>query len=573
MLQLLKVANFALIEQAEIEFSGGFNVLTGETGAGKSIVVDALSVALGGRASVDMVRSGSEGFRVEVVFELPAQSPVAELLRSQDIDLEEDGQLLISRSVTRQGKNTVLMNGRHMPLSVLRQAGDMLLDMHGQHENQALLRPEFHIELLDASAAEVHAAADEYRQAYEAWRQTAKKLAAVDQDARQRAQRADMLRWQADEIAAAKLKADEDAELSRQISLLTHAEKLSVAVGAAWTTLDGGDGRVKGVLDSLQECRRQLEGAVRFDEALAVWVDQLTEALTPLSDVSAGLRDYLERIEYDPAKLARLQERMDLIYRLKQKYGASVDEVIAYGREAAKELGELDHHAETLQELRQQLSRQEAALGKLADSLHERRLRAAAGMETGIGEQLRDLGMPGGRFAVKVLKQEQFAPNGRDTVLLEFSANPGEELRPLVKVASGGELSRVALALKTVCARKDDVDVMVFDEIDAGVGGSTARKVAEKIAWLSRQRQILCITHLPQIACMADRHIHIEKETVGERTRTLVQVLAEPERLDELARMIGGEPITRAGLDNAADLIKTAETMKNEWRKTNGQKI
>ena len=572
MLQLLKVANFALIEQAEIEFSSGFNVLTGETGAGKSIVVDALSVALGGRASVDMVRSGSESFRVEVVFELPAQAPVAELLRSQDIDLEEDGQLLLSRSVTRQGKNTVLMNGRHVPLSILRQVGDMLLDMHGQHENQALLRPDFHVALLDGSSAEVRKVAADYRQAYEEWRQTEKKLASVDRDARQRAQRSDMLRWQSEEIAAAKLKEAEEEELLRQISLLTHAEKLSAAVGAAWTTLDG-DGRVKGVVDSLQECRRQLEQAVRFDTALAPWVAQLDETLAPLSEMATCLRDYLEQIEYDPAKLARLQDRMDLIYRLKQKYGASVAEVIAYGADAARELDELDHHAEKLQELRQQLSLQDAALQQLADSLHEKRMQAAAGMETGIGEQLRDLGMPGGRFAVKVLMQEQFSSTGRDQVQLEFSANPGEELRPLVKVASGGELSRVALALKTVCAANDGADVMVFDEIDAGVGGGTARKVAEKIAWLSRKRQILCITHLPQIACMTDRHIRIEKETVGERTHTLVQVLSEPERLDELARMIGGEPITKAGLDNAADLVKTAEKMKNEWRKTNGEKI
>ena len=566
MLQLLRVSNFALIEQAEIEFSAGFNVLTGETGAGKSIVIDALSVALGGRAAADMVRSGTESLRVEAVFELPPLSPVLELLRDQEIEMEEDGRLLISRSITRQGRNSVLLNGRHTPLSVLRQAGDVLLDMHGQHENQALLRPEFHIGLLDASSAAAGAAAAAYRQAYEEWRRIEKRLAEVDQDARQRAQRADMLRWQADEIAAAKLKAAEEEELPRQILLLTHAEKLSAAAGAAWTALDGGEGRSKGIVDSLQECRRQLEQAVRFDAALAPWSGQLAEVLPLLTDVSAGLRDYLEQIEYDPAKLARLQERMDLLYRLKQKYGATVAEVIDYGKQAAQELDGLEHHAETLQALRRQLASQESVLAELADSLHAARLQAATGMEAGIREQLRDLGMPGGRFAVTVLPQAQFSPHGRDQVQLEFSANPGEELRPLAKVASGGELSRVALALKTICAANDGADVMVFDEIDAGVGGSTARKVAEKIAAVARQKQVLCITHLPQIACMADRHIHIEKAIVGERTRTSVQVLTEQQRLDELARMTGGEPITPAGLEHAAELVRAATSLKAEWR-------
>ena len=573
MLQLLKVANFALIEQAEIEFSGGFNVLTGETGAGKSIVVDALSVALGGRASVDMIRAGSEQFRVEVVFELPPQAQAIALLQAQDLSAEEDGRLFISRSVTRQGKNTVLMNGSHVPLSVLRNIGDFLLDMHGQHENQALLRPESHMELLDGSSAAVREAAALYRACFDTWHQTKERLAAVDRDARQRVQRSDMLRWQADEIEAAKLKESEEEELPRQISLLTHAEKISASVGAAWTAIDGGDVHGKGVLDSLQESRRQLDNASRFDASLASISERLAEILAPLPDIAADLRDYLEQIEFDPEKLARLQNRMDLVYRLKQKYGASVSEVIAYGRNARSELNELDRHDEIMQELRQLLSHQEAELALLAESLHEKRVQAAVNMEREVEGQLADLGMPGGRFSVKVLLQEQFFATGRDSVQLEFSANPGEELRPLAKVASGGELSRVALALKTICARDKGADVMVFDEIDTGVGGSTARKVAEKIAQVAFMKQVLCITHLPQIACMADRHIHIEKRVDDGRTRTLVQVLHESERLTELARMTGGEPITQAGLNNAAELIKAAVAIKNIWRNNDEQTI
>ena len=558
MLQLLKVFNFALIEQAEIEFSGGFNVLTGETGAGKSIVVDALSVVLGGRASADMVRSGSEQFRVEAVFELQQHPQVLALLAAQAIPTEEDGRMFISRSVSRQGKNTVLLNGTHVPLSLLRAIGDLLLDMHGQHENQALLRPESYIDLLDGFDAEIHVLSSEYRNSYEIWRQTDKKIVSVDKDERQRVQRADMLRWQSDEIEAARLKEAEEEELPHQISLLTNAEKISASVGVAWAVLSDGDAYGKGAVGLLQECRRQLESAARFDATLAAYSQQLVEVIVQLDDVAPGLRDYLDQVEFDPAKLARLQERMDLIYRLKQKYGTSVAEVIEYGRNARNELSEIERHDEILQGLRQLMLQQEQEMTARAVVLHEKREQAAGGMGRSIEGQMKDLGMPGGLFSVQVSSVEQFSPTGRDEVRFEFSANPGEELRPLSKVASGGELSRVALAIKTVCAKNDGAHVMVFDEIDAGVGGHTARKVAEKIAQVARQKQVVCITHLPQIASMADQHIHIEKKPVGERTQTFVRVLPEEERLMELARMIGGDPITKAGLENAAEMVRVA---------------
>jgi DNA repair protein RecN (Recombination protein N) len=270
----------------------------------------------------------------------------------------------------------------------------------------------------------------------------------------------------------------------------------------------------------------------------------------------------MEQVEFDPAKLARLQERMDLIYRLKQKYGASVTEVIAYGRRAQKELEELERHGEILQELRQQLVLQEKDLEFQANGLNNKRVQAADFMSRAIETHLKDLGMPGGRFFIRVLSGEHYSESGRDSVRFEFSANPGEELRLLSKVASGGELSRVALAIKTVCARNDGAQVMVFDEIDAGVGGHTARKVAEKIGQVASKKQVLCITHLPQIASMADFHIHIEKRVVGGRTQTFVESLPAEERLVELARMIGGDPITKAGLENAAEMIRTATELK-----------
>jgi len=562
LLQILKVFNFALIEQTEIEFSEGFNVLTGETGAGKSIIIDALSVVLGGRSSIEMIRSGSEQFRVEAVFDLQQHSKVLALLTEQAIPLEEDGLMYISRSVSRQGKNTVLLNGTHAPLSLLRVIGDMLLDMHGQHENQALLRPESYTELLDGSDSKIFTLLGLYRGCYEAWRRTAEKIATVDKDERQRLQRLEMLKWQTEEIEAAKLKESEEDELQRQISLFTNAEKISASVGNAWSLLSDEGSEGKGAVDLLQECRRNLESAGRFDDSLLVYARQMAELVVQLEDLVPGLRDYLDQVEYDPLKLAQCQERMDLIYRLKQKYGISVSEVIAYGRNAQIEMAEHDRHDEILKELRRLLAQQTQELEQHANNLTNRRVLAAESMSRAVEAHLKDLGMPGGRFSVRVVSDEHFAAAGRDAVRFEFSANPGEELRLLSKVASGGELSRVALAIKTVCARNDGAQVMVFDEIDSGVGGHTARKVAEKIGQVALQKQVLCITHLPQIASMADCHIHIEKRAVDNRTQTFVKRLSAEERLVELARMIGGDPITKAGLENAAEMVQTATALK-----------
>ena len=562
MLQLLKVFNFALIEQAEIEFDNGFNVLTGETGAGKSMVVDALNVVLGGRSSVEMLRSGCEQFRIDAVFALQAHEPLRALLEEQAIPQEEDGLLFLSRSVSRQGKNTVLVNGTPAPLSLLRTIGSMLLDMHGQHENQALLRPESYLGLLDGSDSAIAPLLADYQLAFADWRKTRDKIAELNRDDRERAQRIDMLQWQVGEIEAARLKLPEETELPQQISLLAHAEKISATVGAAWAGLSDGDGRSKGAIAILQECRRQLEVAARFDATLGQYAEQIAQIVVLLDDMAPELRDYLDQVEYDPVKLSRLQERMDLIYRLKQKYGGSLVEVLAYAQAARDEMNELVCHDDVLREMQKKLQQQESELKIKALALGSQRAVSAAAMGRSVEAHLQELGMPGGKFVVQLTNGESFTANGCDSIQFAFSANPGEELRPLAKVASGGELSRVALAIKTVCSRNDGAQVMVFDEIDAGVGGHTARKVAENIARVAWKKQVLCITHLPQIASMADRHIHIEKKPVAERTQTFVRVLPETQRLQELARMIGGDPITAAGLDNAAEMVRTAAVFK-----------
>ena len=562
MLLYLRVSNFALIEQAEIEFSQGFNVLTGETGAGKSMVVDALSLVLGGRSSLEMIRNGSEQLRVEAIFE-PLYTPeLCRLLEDQAIPTEEDGRLLISRTISRQGKNAVLVNGTHTPLSTLRLLGSQLLDMHGQHENQSLLRPESYLSLLDGTSVAATELLQQYQGVFGQWQQTGLHIARLDQDERQRAQRLDLLQWQIREIEAANLKAGEEEELDNRIRLLANAEKISSLVGAAWASLSEGDEQRKSIVDTLKSCRRQLEQAARFDPALSEQAAQLTPLIVQLDELAPELRDYLDGIEPDPAALARSQERMDLIFRLKQKYGNSVAEVLQYAQSAGEELNELNQHDERLAQWKKKHLEQENELHRLAQKLHGVRQEAAKRLAGSVERHLQDLGMPGGKFSIRVEPQERFSAHGMDQVRFEFSANPGEEMRPLGKVASGGELSRVALAIKTVCAGNDGAQMMVFDEIDAGVGGQTARRVGEKIAGVATGKQVLCITHLPQIAAMADRHVHIEKKVLGERTQTFVRTLPAEERLQELARMIGGEPITAAGIKNAAEMVQASTNFK-----------
>lgn len=571
MLRYLKVSNFALIEQAEIEFVHGFNVLTGETGAGKSLLVDALNVVLGGRSSLEMIRSGSEQLRVEAIFEPRYLGQLCRFLEEQAIPLEEDGSLLICRTISRQGKNTSLVNGTHAPLSTLRLLGSLLLDMHGQHENQALLRQDSYLALLDGSQVAVRTVLTSYRQLFDQWRQTGDHIEKLEQDERQRAQRLDMLQWQIAEIEAAKLKDGEEEELDAKIRLLANAEKISGLIGAVWQSLAEGDEQQKSILDTLKSCRRQLEQAARFDTALRGHAEQLEQLIVQLDELTPELHDYLEGIEADPAALAYLQERMDLIYRLKQKYGNSVAEVKAYEQSARKELGELNQYDERLLELKQRMGKQEAELLAEAGKLHDLRTKAAKRLASQVESHLQDLGMPGARFLIRVEQQDRFSVTGTDQVRFEFTANPGEELRSLAKVASGGELSRVALAIKTVCAGNDEAQMMVFDEIDAGVGGQTARRVGEKIARVATDKQVLCITHLPQIAALADRHIHIEKQVAAQRSQTFVRVLSEEERLQELARMIGGEPVTVVGRKNAEEMVMAAADYKKGLNSDGGQ--
>lgn len=568
MLKSLTVWNFALLEHVQVEFQPGLNILTGETGAGKSILIDSLGAVLGARMSADMVRSGCDWLRVEAVFSLEDESlGLHELLTQQAID-DADKELIITRQLTRAGRSTALVNGCHVTLAVLRQIGAYLVDIHGQNENLALLKEENQFHLLDGYDSDVSEALAAYECVYREWREKKKAYAEKQQASREYAQRLDMLHWQDKEISEANLKPGEDEQLEADIRKLSHAEKIVGSVEESYQLLEGGGGNGLGVLPALSQVKKDLEEIGRFDDALQNAQKMVEEAYISLQEASYELRDYGESVEFSPERLDQLQSRMDVIYRLCKKYGATLDDVLAHQAKVEQELSEIENYDEDIAALEKEIAALEEKLGQKADALTKLRTAAAQDLSAAIEEQLFALGMPKARFHIRVEQAEDYGANGRDDVAMFFSANPGEAEKPLQKVASGGELSRIALAIKTVASSRDSsVPSMVFDEIDTGIGGRTAQMVAERIALVAQYKQVLCITHLPQIACMADAHLYISKRTVEGTTATQIRPLSERERISEIARMASGADMTTASLDNAREMVSHAKMKKDAFKR------
>lgn len=568
MLKSLTVWNFALLEHVQVEFQPGLNILTGETGAGKSILIDSLGAVLGARMSADMVRSGCDWLRVEAVFSLEDESlGLHELLTQQAID-DSDKELIITRQLTRAGRSTALVNGCHVTLAVLRQIGAYLVDIHGQNENLALLKEENQFHLLDGYDPDVAEALAAYECVYREWREKKKAYAEKQQASREYAQRLDMLHWQDKEISEANLKPGEDEQLEADIRKLSHAEKIVGSVEESYQLLEGGGGNGLGVLPTLSQVKKDLEEIGRFDDALQNAQKMVEEAYISLQEASYELRDYGESVEFSPERLDQLQSRMDVIYRLCKKYGATLEDVLAHQAKVEQELTEIENYDEDIAALEKEIAALEEKLGRKAAELTRLRTAAANDLSSAIEEQLFALGMPKARFHIRVEQAEDYGANGRDDVAMFFSANPGEEEKPLQKVASGGELSRIALAIKTVASSRDSsVPSMVFDEIDTGIGGRTAQMVAERIALVAQYKQVLCITHLPQIACMADAHLYISKRTVEGTTATQIRPLSERERISEIARMASGADMTTASLDNAREMVSHAKMKKDAFKR------
>jgi DNA repair protein RecN (Recombination protein N) len=569
MLKTLTVWNFALLEHVQADFGPGLNILTGETGAGKSILIDSLGAILGQRMTSDAIRTGCEWLRVEAVFALgKEQAGLGRFLASQAITVEDDDILIITRQVTRNGRNMILVNGSHVTLAVLKQLSGYLVDIHGQNENLALLKTDNQFRLLDGSSETVQKELAAYRAAYAQWGGLKKELALKQQSAMDIEQRIDMLHWQDKEITEAHLEIGEDDRLEADIRKLSHAEKISGYVDDAYQLLDGDSRNSLSVLAALSKVQKDLEALARFDEALGNSSKMVEEALTGVQEAAYEIRDYSEGLEFDPAYLDKLESRMDTIDKLRRKYGATVADVLEHQQKVQAELAAIENHDEDIACLEKKIAAAEADLVEVAAKLDEVRRQEAERLSDAVQEQLLALGMPKARFVIALTPAASFLPNGRNELQMMFSANPGEAVKPIQKIASGGELSRIALAVKTVEAERDaSVPSMVFDEIDTGIGGRTAQMVAERVALVAAYKQVLCITHLPQIACMADEHLYISKAVADGKTSTSVKRLSEPERVNEIARMASGADVTAASLDNAREMIDNARIKKGNLKR------
>ena len=562
MLQSLHVHNFALLEDAHADFTPGFNVFTGETGAGKSILIDAFGMVLGGRASVDYVRSGTEGLWVQAVFDITNQEDIKNILREQGLEAEDD--LFLKRQISAAGKSRALVNGVQVPLAVLKQIGTALVDIHGQHENQALLKPEAARLVTDAfGGATLQAALTAYQKDYALYVKANKTLAQLQQDNEEQDLLMDRYAWEINEITKANLVVGEEEGLEAEARLLQNSERIIRSVNAAYEQLDDEDA----VLARLARVRDELVYAARYDERLQSLAEVVDSAWINLDDCRSELADYLSRSDFNEERATEVQQRLDTIYRLHKKYGGSTEAVLAYLESTQAKLAQLQNIAAALEKAQHELTQVTKRLQVTAAALTKERERSAAALSQSITTHIHDLAMPNGRLQIAITSLERFTITGRDAVRFLFSGNLGEPLNDLEKVASGGELSRIALAMKTVLMHTTQVGTMVFDEIDTGVGGVTAQKMAEKIAAIATVGQVLCITHLPQIAAFADNHIYIEKKSAEGRTATVLTVLDYNQRLQELVRMTAGVSTSRAALESATELLVAADEVKKSLRK------
>ena len=558
MLKTLSIWNFALIEHIQIEFNRGLNILTGETGAGKSILLGALGMVIGHRSNLDVIRSNADFMRVEAVFSIMNEQAIKDFLLKNNILIEDDT-LIITRQILASGRNIIQINNCHTTLAILRQLGEMLVDIHGQHANQALLKPQKQLNLIDEyDNGAINRQKAVYAQIYYHWLELKEKLAKSKTNTQEMAQRLDMLNWQINEIQNAKLEVDEDTKLEEQIKVLANAEKISLLSQNAYNLLyEGGN-----ILSSLAQLRKDTESLAHYDENMAKVHQSIEDAYFQLQDSADEIRDFGEKIDYSPQKLDAMQSRMEEINKLRRKYGSSIEEILAYCEKAKDELSYIENYDANLAQLEQEVADLTQELKQEAATLHKLREQSAAKLTNDIITELKSLSMPDARMKINLWLSNDFSENGSDDVEFLFSANLGEDMKLLQKIVSGGELSRIALAIKTITAQKDDVELMVFDEVDSGVGGKTAQMMAEKIARISRYRQVICITHLPQIAAMADSHFYIHKETKDNKTFTNITEIDYGARLAEIARMASGTELTQASMENAEEMLANARHKK-----------
>lgn len=559
MLSLLHIENIALIQSADIRFEPGFNVLTGETGAGKSIVIDSIGAVLGERTSRELIRTGAKSALVTAVF---TQVPPLPWLEENGFPTGEE-ELLLQRELQGDGRNVCRIDGKLVTVAQLRELGRQLLNIHGQHDGQQLLDPASHLGYLDQFGG-CQPLLESYQEAYRKWHDIRREMDKLQMDEAERSRRVDTLNYQIQELERAQLKAGEDEELSARRTLLRSAGRLMEAVQSAEFALSGDED-----WDGACSLIAQAEGEVQGVSSISPELSELSEKLTALrcaaDDAADTLRDLSRSFDFSPGELDQVEERLDLLYRLRKKYGPTVEDMLSYLDRCRKELDQIQYADDTLARLEKDLKKAQKEAARRGEVLSQARREAAGALQARVQEELRQLDMP------KVQFQTEFTPKGGeagmdetglDEVQFLMSANLGEALKPIQKVASGGELARIMLALKNVLAEGDQIGTLVFDEVDTGVSGRAAQKVAEKMAQVARGKQVLCVTHLPQIAAMADTHFSVQKGERDGRTYTRLERLDRSQRREELARLIGGASITPSLLESAEELLRQAEQQK-----------
>ena len=553
MLQLLHIENIAIIERADISFEPGFNVLTGETGAGKSIVIDAMSAVLGQRASRELIRTGESKAFVSACF--TGISP--QLM--EEFGIEPDEELLLQREIHSDGKNVCRVNGRPFTVTQLRALGSRLLNIHGQHDGQQLLDEEQHLVYLDAFGR-VEDLLEAYGSAYESLQGLQRQIRSLQMDEAEKARRMDTLRYQIDELERARLKSGEEEDLISRRNFLRNSEKFISAVEGAYFSLHGDDSG-SGALSLVQQAQDCLAPIRMLDDEYSQLHARFDQLYSELYDLAETISDRRDSFDFSPNELDEVEGRLDQLYRLKKKYGPTVDEMIGYLAACRSEMEAIEYADDTLLQLERQMEKTRKAAMAAAKALSAARKEAASRLEQQILTELRQLDMGKIRFSV-AFEEQELAENGMDSVRFLMSANLGEELRPIHKIASGGELARIMLAMKNVLSEQDQVGTMVFDEVDTGVSGRAAQRVAEKMAHISRKKQVLCVTHLPQLAAMADTHYSVEKGEANGRTYTKVLQLDRAQRKGEIARLTGGIRVTEVMLSGAEELLSGAERFK-----------
>ncbi|MGP7816186.1 DNA repair protein RecN [Niallia sp. 01092] len=561
MLSELSIKNFAIIESLAISFTKGLTVLTGETGAGKSIIIDAINLLVGGRGSYEFVRHGEDKAEIEGLFYIDEGHPCFRKLQECGIDIEE-GTIILRRDISISGKSVCRINGKLITISILREIGSSLIDIHGQHEHQELMDETKHLALLDTFAMEVISPVfKKYEHIYRSYNQTNKKLLNLTENEQQMAQRLDLLQFQHSEIINANLQKNEDEELLEERKRLLNFERIFDSIQTGYTALKGDQ---KG-LDWIGEVMGHLEEAASLDTEYKEMAESVSNSYYLLEDVASKLRSSLDFLEYDPERLNQIETRLNEINMLKRKYGKTVDEIVQYAAKIEEELETLQNKETHIEKLEKELASIHKDLIVQANELTSLRKQAAERLTDDIHKELKELYMEKTVFEVRFISAEDnITKNGVDEVEFYISTNPGEPLKPLSKIVSGGELSRMMLALKSIFSKHQGITSIIFDEVDTGVSGRVAQAIAEKIANVSFDSQVLCISHLPQVAAIADTHLFIAKNIQDGRTSTTVCPLSKHDKVKEIARMISGAEITELTKKHAKELLKLAQKAKNK---------